>query len=71
MENQIKEALARGLELCKTEKPDLLLATDPDCDRVGIAVKDGDDYVLLTGNEVGAMLLDGLSCKVVGMAFAH
>lgn len=55
---EIKEALARGLELCKTEKPDLLLATDPDCDRVGIAVKDGDDYVLFTGNEVGAMLLE-------------
>ena len=55
---EIKEALQKGLELCKTEKPDLLLATDPDCDRVGIAVKDGDDYVLFTGNEVGAMLLE-------------
>lgn len=59
---EIKEALAVGLELCKTEKPDLLLATDPDCDRVGIAVKDGDDYVLFTGNEVGAMLLEYV-CK--------
>ena len=55
---EIKEALQKGLELCETEKPDLLLATDPDCDRVGIAVKDGDDYVLFTGNEVGAMLLE-------------
>ena len=55
---EIKEALAKGLELCKTVKPDLLLATDPDCDRVGIAVPDPDgNYVLFTGNEVGAMLL--------------
>lgn len=55
---EIKEALAKGLELCKTVKPDLLLATDPDCDRVGIAVPDPDgNYVLFSGNEVGAMLL--------------
>lgn len=38
--------------------PDLLLATDPDCDRVGIAVKNGGEYVLLTGNEVGILLFD-------------
>ncbi len=56
---EIKEALALGLELCKTVQPDLLLATDPDCDRVGIAVPDGKgDYVLFSGNEVGAMLLE-------------
>ena len=59
---EIEEALAKGLELCKTVKPDLLLATDPDCDRVGIAVPDGDNYVLFTGNEVGAMLLEYI-CK--------
>ena len=59
---EIKEALHLGLELCKTEKPDLLLATDPDSDRVGIAVPDGDKYVLFTGNEVGAMLLEYI-CK--------
>lgn len=59
---EIKEALHLGLELCKTEKPDLLLATDPDSDRVGIAVPDGDNYVLFTGNEVGAMLLEYI-CK--------
>ncbi len=55
---EIKEALALGLKLCETEKPDLLLATDPDCDRVGIAVPSDDGYVLFTGNEVGAMLLE-------------
>ena len=59
---EIREALTLGLELCKTVKPDLLLATDPDSDRVGIAVPDGDDYVLFTGNEVGAMLLEYI-CK--------
>lgn len=55
---EIREALNLGLELCKKVKPDLLLATDPDADRVGIAVPDGDDYALFTGNEVGALLLE-------------
>lgn len=55
---EIKEALAKGLELCEKVKPDLLLATDPDSDRVGIAVPSPDgEYVLFSGNEVGAMLL--------------
>ncbi len=55
---EIKEALAYGLKLCETVKPDLLLATDPDCDRVGIAVPSDNGYVLFSGNEVGAMLLE-------------
>lgn len=55
---EIREALECGLKLCRKVKPDLLLATDPDADRVGIAVPDGDDYALFTGNEVGAMLLE-------------
>ncbi len=56
---EIKEALQKGLELCDELKPDLLLATDPDADRVGIAVKDYDgSYRLLTGNETGAMLTE-------------
>ncbi len=59
---EIREALKLGLELCNKEKPDLLLATDPDCDRVGIAVPDGDSYALFTGNEVGALLLEYI-CK--------
>ena len=56
---EIKEALSLGLEYCKKVGADLLLATDPDCDRVGIAVKDENgEYVLLSGNEVGLLLLD-------------
>ena len=55
---EIREALALGLKYCDEVKPDLLLATDPDADRVGIAVPDGDDYALFSGNEVGAMLLE-------------
>lgn len=54
-----KEALEKGLELCKKTGADLLLATDPDCDRVGIAVKTkSGNYQLLSGNEVGILLLD-------------
>ncbi|MCH5195660.1 MAG: phospho-sugar mutase [Oscillospiraceae bacterium] len=55
---EIREALAVGLKLCDKEKPDLMLATDPDCDRVGIAVPDGDGYELFSGNETGALLLE-------------
>ena len=55
---EIREALERGIALCEQVKPDLLLATDPDADRVGIAVKDGDEYQLLTGNETGALMFD-------------
>ncbi len=59
---EMEEALQYGLNLCDKEHPDLLLATDPDCDRVGIAVPDGDHYELFTGNEVGALLLEYI-CK--------
>lgn len=56
---EIKEALALGLEYAKRTNADILIATDPDCDRVGIAVKDKKgDFALLTGNEVGFLLLD-------------
>ncbi|MCL2755001.1 MAG: phospho-sugar mutase [Oscillospiraceae bacterium] len=56
---EFKEALELGLRLCKAENADLLLATDPDADRVGIAVRDEfGDYCLFSGNEVGAMLLE-------------
>ena len=61
---EIRQAFTCALEMAKTEKPDLLLATDPDCDRVGIAVRQDDDYVLLTGNETGCLLLEYiLSCR--------
>lgn len=54
---EIREALEYGLRLCDQVKPDLLLATDPDCDRVGIAVPNPEGgYELFSGNEVGAML---------------
>ena len=55
---EIKEAMQLGIEYCRKYDADLLIATDPDCDRVGIATKNGDDYVLLTGNQVGVLLLD-------------
>ena len=56
---EIREALEYGLRLCDEVKPDLLLATDPDCDRVGIAVPDGQGgYALFSGNEVGALLFE-------------
>ncbi len=53
-----REAMLRGLELCEKLHPDLLLGTDPDCDRMGSAVPEGDGYRLLTGNEMGVLLLD-------------
>lgn len=55
---EIREAMQKGIDLCEEVHPDLLLATDPDADRVGVACKDGDDYTLLTGNEMGVLLLD-------------
>ena len=56
---EIKEAMALGIEYAKRCNADLLLATDPDCDRVGIAVKNkAGEYELLTGNQVGLLLLD-------------
>lgn len=56
---EIEEAMALGMEYAKKCNADLLLATDPDCDRVGIAVKNkAGEYELLTGNQVGLLLLD-------------
>lgn len=58
---EIRETLSLGLSLAEKTGADLMLATDPDADRVGIAVRDkGGDYHLLTGNEVGVLLLDYL-----------
>ncbi|MBE6756336.1 MAG: phospho-sugar mutase [Ruminococcaceae bacterium] len=55
---EIRQAFECALKMAEEESADLLLATDPDCDRVGIAVNTGDDYRLMTGNEVGAMLTE-------------
>ena len=62
---ELKEALQKGLELCEKTGADLLLATDPDSDRVSIAVRRNDGtYRLYTGNEIGAMLTEYiLSCR--------
>ena len=60
---EIREAMQKGIDLCREVQPDLLLATDPDADRVGVACADGDDYTLLTGNEMGVLLLDYI-CKM-------
>ncbi|MDU6483661.1 MAG: phospho-sugar mutase, partial [Paeniclostridium sordellii] len=54
-----KKALVRGIDLAKKEGADLVIATDPDCDRVGLAVKTKDgEYELLTGNQIGALLVN-------------
>ncbi len=52
-----KDALTIAIEKAKKIGADLVLGTDPDCDRVGIAVKDGNDYKLFTGNQTGALLV--------------
>lgn len=57
---EIREALQKGLELCDKVHPDLMLATDPDADRMGVAVPHDGDYKLMTGNEMGILLIDWL-----------
>jgi len=58
---EFREALEKGLELCDKVHPDLMLATDPDADRMGVAVPHDGDYKLLTGNEMGILLVDWLT----------
>lgn len=61
---EIREAMALGIEYARRYNADLLLATDPDCDRVGIAVKNAEgDHVLLSGNETGMLLLNYICSK--------
>ena len=57
---EIKQVFECAIKMTEHEKADLLLATDPDCDRVGIAVLDGGEYKLMTGNEVGVLLAEYL-----------
>ena len=67
---EIKEAMALGMEYAKKCNADLLLATDPDCDRVGIAVKNkAGEYELLTGNQTGMLLLDYTINVLTGFKF--
>lgn len=61
---EIREAMETGLKLCDTVHPDLMIGTDPDCDRLGAAVPDGKGgYRLITGNEMGLILLDYI-CRI-------
>ena len=61
---EIKEAMTLGMDYAKQHNADLLLATDPDCDRVGIAVRNSQgEYVLLSGNETGILLLDYICAR--------
>ena len=53
-----RKALTLGIELAKEKNADIVLGTDPDCDRVGVAVKHNGEYVLLTGNQTGALLVN-------------
>ncbi len=65
---EIREAMALGLQYAARLNADLLLATDPDCDRCGIAVKDArGDYQLLTGNETGLLLLDYICSRRIAL----
>lgn len=64
---EIREALEVGLNVAKEVGADILIATDPDCDRVGIAVKQGDDFRLFSGNEVGVLLTDFIAKRKVAM----
>lgn len=57
---EIKQVFECAIKMTEQEKADLLLATDPDCDRVGIAVLDGGEYKLMSGNEVGVLLAEYL-----------
>lgn len=59
---EIKEALALGIQYAEKTGSELVLATDPDCDRVGTAVKAAHGYVLISGNEMGILLFDYI-CK--------
>lgn len=61
---EIREAMALGITYAGRLGADLLMATDPDCDRVGVAVRDrSGGYVLLSGNETGLLLLDYLCAQ--------
>ena len=69
---EIREAMALGLQYARRLNADLLLATDPDCDRCGIAVKDEKgEYQLLSGNETGLLLLDYICTRRLALGRMH
>lgn len=55
---EIKEALSLGIKYAKDNNADILIATDPDSDRVGVAIKDNDDFTILSGNDIGVLLFN-------------
>ncbi|WP_022764546.1 phospho-sugar mutase [Butyrivibrio sp. XPD2006] len=64
---EIPEAMRLGMNYAEEIGADILLATDPDCDRVGVAVRDKEDFVLLTGNQVGCLLLNYVCERRISM----
>ncbi len=70
---EIASALKLAIALAKKESADMLMGTDPDADRLGIAVPDGDDMVLVTGNQLGVLLADYIfsSLKELGKLPVH
>ena len=62
---EVNEAMTLGVELAKKINADMVLATDPDCDRVGIAVRSKDDFKLLTANETGIILFDFICRELI------
>ena len=62
---ELKEAMELGIRLAKSSNSDLLIATDPDCDRCGVGVRYNDDFILLNGNQVAILMLNFL-IKVKG-----
>ncbi|MBE6577434.1 MAG: phospho-sugar mutase [Ruminococcaceae bacterium] len=65
---EIKQALDLGIEYARRNNAELLLATDPDCDRVGIALRDKNgEYELMSGNEVGMLLLDYICSRRIAL----
>lgn len=55
---EVREAMELGMKYAKENGADILIASDPDCDRVGVAIKDKDDYTILSGNQVGVLLFN-------------
>lgn len=60
---ELNETLELGIKYCKENGAELLLATDPDCDRVSVAYKEGEDYRILSGNELGILIVDYI-CRI-------